>query len=463
MDPGAFPLDAEAALASAGFRPGRRLSAEGGLARWRAVSHDDLSACTAFVLPTEVGCEAVDRRIELLTTLRHPHLVATYRSLATERGSRVVLGGEVDGLPLDLLRGIRPLWEPGEVVTLVAPLAGALAYLHRHGAVHGAFEAASVTIGLDGRPMLGGLVRAEAPGRSHATAQDDVVALARLGLSLLAAEPTEVRAVLGAAAEPEVLGPTDATGPGGAGALARACERACPALPIRLPSTEVLAARALSSRTETHERPPAHGPRGRRATGRGPVRHRRRTIGVLAAVAVAGGLAAALALGLALARGAGTGPAATPAGTGPAAAGAANPLDPALADPVAAARELTSLRAAAIGASDERALAEVTAEGSPARERDVAFLRRLVAAGVRLDGLSVEVVAAVGLSAPSSPEDGELTARVMLTSRVGAHRLLGPGGAVLREVPATEPYQVVLVLRWTGAGWRVSDVERATP
>src|SRR5450756_2643714 len=79
--------------------------------------------------------------------------------------------------------------------------------------------------------MLGGLVRAEAPGPSLATERDDVAALARLGLSLLGSEPTEMRAVLAAAAASEVPGSTDAAD-ADAEALARACEHVCPALPI---------------------------------------------------------------------------------------------------------------------------------------------------------------------------------------------------------------------------------------
>src|SRR5665811_2085225 len=110
----------------------------GGLGRWRVVSGPNESSCTALLLPAEVVSEELDRRIEALTTVRHAHLAATYRSLPTKGGSRVVLGAEVDGLGLDLLREVRPRWEPGEVVTLVAPLAGALACLHRHGLVHGA-------------------------------------------------------------------------------------------------------------------------------------------------------------------------------------------------------------------------------------------------------------------------------------------------------------------------------------
>ena len=453
MDPGAFPPDAEAVLASIGFGPRRRLGAEGGLARWRVVSHDDLSACTGLVLPAAVACEALDRRVERLTTLRHPHVVATYRLLHTERGSRIVLGAEVDGVGLEILRRIRPQWEPGEIVTLVAPLADALAYLHRYGVIHGALEVASVTIGLDGRPMLGGLVRAEAPGPSLATERDDVAALARLGLSLLGSEPTEMRAVLATAAASEVPGSTDAAD-ADAEALARACEHVCPALPIRLPSAEVLAARAVSARAASPEPSPPDRHRRRVASGSGPGRHRRRTVGAFAAIAIACGLVGALALGVLVARG---------GLTSPATMSAAESADAALTDPVAAARELTRLRDAAIRASDEDALAEVTADGSPARERDVTFVRRLVDAGVRLEGLSTEVIAAVALSAPSSAENGDVTARVLLTSRIGAHRRLGPGGAVLREVPATEPSRVVLVLRWSGARWRVSDVERATP
>jgi len=55
------------------------------------------------------------------------------------------------------------------------------------------------------------------------------------------------------------------------------------------------------------------------------------------------------------------------------------------------------------------------------------------------------------------------SARVLLTSRIGAHRELGPGGQVLRELPASATSRVVLDLTWTRGSWRVSAVEPARP
>lgn len=450
MDPGALPPDAAAVVASVGFQPRRRLGVMGGLGRWRVVSGPNESSCTALLLPAGVVSAELDRRIEALTTLRHAHLAATYRSLPTKGGSRVVLGAEVDGLGLDLLREVRPRWEPGEVVTLVAPLAGALACLHRHGLVHGALDVHAVTIAFDGRPMLEGLVRAQLPPVPP-TPRADVRALARLGLSLVDDARSPLRDVLAAAASGEPVGEAegDRAPADDASDLARACESAAVALPIRLPSAEVLASRVLSVRTERAEPAPPG---------------RRRSTVIRAVAAIAGVSVVVLALGAPAVRGtfARTPGAADPT-TATGATATSTPAASVPADPVSAARDLTRRRDAAIEDLDEGALNEVTVEGSPAREQDLSFLNRLRDAGVRLDGLVTEVVEAAELGGPSPSEPSAASARVLLTSRIGAHRELGPGGQVLRELPASATSRVVLDLTWTRGSWRVSAVEPARP
>src|SRR5450830_34910 len=463
MDPGALPPDAAAVVASVGFQPRRRLGVMGGLGRWRVVSGPNESSCTALLLPAGVVSEELDRRIEALTTVRHAHLAATYRSLPTKGGSRVVLGAEVDGLGLDLLREVRPRWEPGEVVTLVAPLAGALACLHRHGLVHGALDVHAVTIAFDGRPMLEGLVRAQLPPVPP-TPRADVRALATLGLSLVDDARSPLRDVLAAGASGEPVGEAegDRAPADDASDLARACESAAVALPIRLPSAEVLAARVLSVRTEGAEPAPPRRRPVLAGAGADPAPGRRRSTVIRALAAIAGVAVVVLALGAPAVRGTF---ARTPGATDPTTA-TSTPATSAPADPVAAARDLTRRRDAAIEDMDEGALNEVTVEGSPAREQDLSFLNRLRDAGVRLDGLATEVAEVVEvaeLGGPSPSEPSAASARVLLTSRIGAHRELGPGGQVLRELPASAASQVVLDLTWARGSWRVSAVEPARP
>src|SRR5450830_1595118 len=471
MDPGALPPDAAAVVASVGFQPRRRLGVMGGLGRWRVVSGPNESSCTALLLPAEVVSEELDRRIEALTTVRHAHLAGTYRSLPTKGGSRVVLGAEVDGLGLDLLREVRPRWEPGEVVTLVAPLAGALACLHRHGLVHGALDVHAVTIAFDGRPMLEGLVRAQLPPVPP-TPRADVRALATLGLSLVDDARSPLRDVLAAGASGEPVGEAegDRAPADDASDLARACESAAVALPIRLPSAEVLAARVLSVRTEGAEPAPPRRRPVLAGAGADPAPGRRRSTVIRALAAIAGVSVVVLALGAPAVRGTF---ARTPGATDPTTASSATatsaPATSTPANPVAAARDLTRRRDAAIEDLDEGALNEVTVEGSPAREQDLSFFHRLHDAGVRLDGLvtevveAVEVVEAAELGGPSPSEPSTASARVLLTSRIGAHRELGPDGQVLRELPASATSRVVLNLTWTRGSWRVSAVEPARP
>jgi len=275
--------------------------------------------------------------------------------------------------------------------------------------------------------------------------------------------------VLAAAASGEPVGEAegDRAPANDASDLARACESAAVALPIRLPSAEVLAARVLSVRTEGAE--PA--PPGRRpvlaGAGADPAPGRRRSTVIRALAAIAGVSVVVLALGAPAVRGTF---ARTPGATDPTTATSATATSAAAtsapADPVAAARDLTRRRDAAIEDLDEGALNEVTVEGSPAREQDLSFLNRLRDAGVRLDGLAtevVEVVEVVEVGGPSPSEPGAVFARVLLTSRIGAHRELGPGGQVLRELPASAASQVVLDLTWARGSWRVSAVEPGRP
>lgn len=105
----------------------------------------------------------------LLAGVQHPHVVRL-RRVSTSPPALVMdlaEGGSVDSL----VRVRGPL-DPGEVVTVLAPVADALAALHGTGAVHGDVTAANVLLGTDGRPLLAdlGAGRLLGTGRSAATA-----------------------------------------------------------------------------------------------------------------------------------------------------------------------------------------------------------------------------------------------------------------------------------------------------
>jgi hypothetical protein len=113
---------------------------------------------------------------------------------------------------------------------------------------------------------------------------------------------------------------------------------------------------------------------------------------------------------------------------------------------------LAAARAEAFSSASESALGTVDAPGSAALAQDRAFVRRLHAAGVRLEGLrftvgEVDVVAATG-------ESVTVGARVAAS----AYRQVRPDGAVVRAVVAQAPRRVQLTLVRVGEAWRVSAV-----
>ena len=130
----------------------------------------------------------------------------------------------------------------------------------------------------------------------------------------------------------------------------------------------------------------------------------------------------------------------------------ASPSMTPLSDVAAVVGRLATARAAAFSSASDDALGSVDAPGSAALEQDRAFVRRLHAAGVRLEGLQftvgdVRVVAATG--------DG-----VTVEARVAAsaYRQVRPDGTVARAVAAQVPRRVQLTLVRVGDAWRVSAV-----
>lgn len=139
-------------------------------------------------------------------------------------------------------------------------------------------------------------------------------------------------------------------------------------------------------------------------------------------------------------------------------ASAADPeTDPTLdrADPLGAARTLTArrLELLADGAGD---LSAVVVAGSAAEARDAELLAALD--GVDVVGARAEVFDA--RHAEPRPPDaveghGAEAATVAVDYAVAAHHQRTAAGEV--AVPATPRTTVVLVLRWTDAGWRVAE------
>ncbi|MGO1320676.1 MAG: serine/threonine-protein kinase [Galactobacter sp.] len=109
-------------------------------------------------VPRDEGPED-EARTGVPTAWEHPHLVKVVEVEGRRRGELLahVPGGSVAALVA--ARGRLPV---GEAVTLLVPIARALAHLHRHGAIHGDVSPDNVLFDAEGAPMLvdPGLARA---------------------------------------------------------------------------------------------------------------------------------------------------------------------------------------------------------------------------------------------------------------------------------------------------------------
>ncbi|MDY6055536.1 serine/threonine-protein kinase [Micrococcus sp.] len=88
--------------------------------------------------------------------LSHPHLLRVLGLVDTDRGPGVLSERLPAGSVASLVRQAGPL-TPAQAVTVLVPVAQALAHLHEHGVVHGDVTPANVLFAVDGRPALADL------------------------------------------------------------------------------------------------------------------------------------------------------------------------------------------------------------------------------------------------------------------------------------------------------------------
>lgn len=354
-------------------------------------------------------------RLEVLARVRHPHLVPLLDVVEIDAHRTALVTAHVEGPSVGAVLALRPRWRAGEVLTLVAPVAGALEALEAEGLRHGDVSPENVVLGPGGTPVLVDLASvvlppAGTPGFAAPDQADDVFSVGRLGLAALGEQPEEpLHEVLGRACAPDPV-----TRPGLV-ELVRECFDVVDAEPIALPDTAILARTALARLAE---------PTRHEHTVRDPhaARRRRRALG-------AGAFAAAVAIALGIA--------VVTSQERPDAFAATEPLASELAD---AAVALTHRRAELLSALASERLEEVAVPGSPAFEADAALIERLAEhreeVTVRAEGVEARRLGA---------HDGlEL---VLVTSRVQVD-----GGA---EAPQST---VVLALERTPEGWRVASV-----
>ena len=145
------------------------------------------------VFHADVALDDVGRELDALGRLDSPHFARLLDVASGDTDAPVLILERVQrGSVASLLQG-RDWLERGEIVTLLAPVAGSLPVMHRLGVAHGRLGASSVHIGSSGEPVLLGFGHAElfARGGSIAAidaepaAASDREALASLGVALL--------------------------------------------------------------------------------------------------------------------------------------------------------------------------------------------------------------------------------------------------------------------------------------
>jgi serine/threonine protein kinase len=101
-----------------------------------------------------VGSPAIDEEIEALARASSPHLLELRDLASTPDGRPCLILPRLVGTGLARVLADRSSIEVGEAVTILAPIAAAVAELHRVGVAHGAVRASSVLFSDAGAPVL---------------------------------------------------------------------------------------------------------------------------------------------------------------------------------------------------------------------------------------------------------------------------------------------------------------------
>ena len=376
--------------------------------------------------------------VELVRTLDTPYVVRLRAVVEHDHEVVLVLDHAPGGSLADLLTR-RGCLEPGEVVTVAAPLARALAALHARGLVHGRLSSAAVLFTERGMPLLGDLWvgsddGAGGPDRRTADEGADVRALADVCRQMLAGTAAAPDALLAAVEQGKHADPARRPD---AAAFAAALRRAHPPVPVQLTGGPARAADAPFA--QPARRPTSH--RRRRSRGRLP----------------AGALVLLVVLGAATGWLSGRGGDALP-GTPvlpPVTSPAASPSSVASASPPDFATlldDLDAARAEAFRRADAAALNAVYAPRSPGLAADRRLVQQLAAAGRSAHGVR-DAVRAVDVEHAAGP-----SARLRVVDALGAYEVRDAAGAVVGRTPPRADAPHVVELALTPSGWRLVQV-----
>ncbi len=141
-----------------GFELGELLARGGTSEVWAGVSLGEGRRVAVKVVHASVeSVEAAAREAAVSSRAASAHVVAIDACVALGDGRVALVMPHLRGGSLDALVRARGHLSPGEVVTVLAPVASALGRLHDLAVVHGDVSPGNVLLDLDGRPVLGDL------------------------------------------------------------------------------------------------------------------------------------------------------------------------------------------------------------------------------------------------------------------------------------------------------------------
>lgn len=141
-----------------GFELGERIGIGGTSEVWAAVCESDGRRVAVKVVHADLSeVDAAAREAALSALAASAHVVRVEACLPLEDGRVALVMPWLQGGSLGDLVAARGHLEPGEVVTVLAPVASALARLHGVGVVHADLSPGNVLLDVDGRPHLADL------------------------------------------------------------------------------------------------------------------------------------------------------------------------------------------------------------------------------------------------------------------------------------------------------------------
>ena len=431
---------------------------------------------------------------QVLLGVRHDHLVSLRDVVALADGRVALVFDLVVGATLASLVASRGHLRPGEVVTVLSPIAEAVAALHAAGGTHCDISPGNIMLTADGRPLLmdlgaariagtgggavvgtPGFVAPEVRSGEPPTEASDVFSLGAVAWFCLTGNGApdtflrlsdetvishtgpDLAGVIGRCIDPEPeVRPSSAQLPRLVfDAVAREPLEVVVGADQASALTHRIRAEAAGAQPPTPDRP---RPWFRRRPAARPA-WAGRVVAAGTVIALAAVLAWLVHLGLV--PGTGTrAPTAPIAGGGTGAVSTATGLPPAPAarpaDPRVILQQLTDRRVAALLERRADALAAVHRRGSPSWQADAAVIDALTSGHQRYAGLQMTVIEAAFVTR------SEVRAVVRARVAVGAYRVADDdGGVVPRGGEAGEPLDFHLV--HGDDGWRIESVSSPKP